>query len=70
MPRAQKVLFVSPGPPVCGGRGRGEEKTDWRIVTGDQKRDNDENDGSRTKTTDFGGVSRKGPGVTKKEFSL
>ena len=28
------LLFVSLGPPVCGGRGRVEEKTDWTIVSG------------------------------------
>ena len=39
-----------------------EEKTDWTIVFSWPKRsDDDEDDGSRTKTKDYG---RTGPGVT------
>ena len=47
------VLFLSPGPPVCGEKRRVEDKTDWRNVTDNKKRDNDEENRSWAKTNDY-----------------
>ena len=61
------VVWIA-GAAGCRGRGRVEEKTDWRIVSGWPKRsDDDEDNGRRTKTKDYRRSQWNGIGGDKPE---
>ena len=58
------LLFVSPGPPVCGGRGRVEEKAYRTIVTGIKSETTTKTLEGEPRQWTPAEVSRAGPGVT------